>query len=874
MEVLLLSLFLRISVSSQKPFFKFFFHFCCCKLSINIRREIATKVLGSKMLQGWTLKEKTCDSCAMPLMENKGKESCPVCPALAKRAKKQLKKQQKLQAEKERLAKEVRAKKDLMERKEEFPHIQAKREVVEVRAFTEDEEATQRAEERKRALQEEKERILALETPLQTAAVEDETLDDKDEGERASRTRIVAEKTELQRLEAIAKEEEERRDAIAKTNGKESEIALQEFKAKQDAAAKELAEEADAIEAFDEATMADDKTEAMKKDYLVGEHRKTIASKLAIDDEVARLEEERLIEAMEARRIAEERRIESENRMIAALEADAAMKALAAEDAIRRAKEALQEVSNTKQQMISLTIEMAEKEALAETEESLKARFEEHSEPVILPSSSEIYEERWETLRLEGRAIMTRRLLKGWAITSKACVFEECHNSPLIEKEGIKECVVCGGCGNGKDGACVAEKSDASAEQSHVPPSVAKSMARAKKENKILDEDWLGNGQEEKFEEMRKVYAMEMGKKMLAGWKIVDSACPKCVMPMMMDEKGNSDICIVNGCNVGIGHNFDASTIATKDMAESLLQGSPTDETDLVSTIMKQAPKQQKKKTPVVSSDPPAYKPTLSSGVIPLPTNVDFADASAIRELIASSEQQEQQQIRDDSLSKDASIDTVANLFLKSPHGYDFKNFGLSMSVDQVQELVEIFLMTNLDKDISETFQLEVAKRIISKMNGNDRQASEPLRLEINTQTAPDRFRFDDDDYTHSSSPSKQRQQRVKVKPFPEHGARVVNVKMPPRSPGFRQLSPVYAQQMRSPRSQSPRSLLDDVSCISRASTVASDALESIYDRIDQCKMKLLDPTNSIDEQIATAALLEKLAQAAVAMKEMEDVLE
>ena len=65
----------------------------------------------------------------------------------------------------------------------------------------------------------------------------------------------------------------------------------------------------------------------------------------------------------------------------------------------------------------------------------------------------------------------------------------------------------------------------------------------------------------------------------------------------------------------------------------------------------------------------------------------------------------------------------------------------------------------------------------------------------------------------------------------------------------------------------------DDMSVssrVSRASSVASDALESIYDRIDQCKKKLLDPRSNLDEQIATAALLEKLAQAAVAVKEME----
>mmetsp|Transcript_65122 Transcript_65122/g.72933 ORF Transcript_65122/g.72933 Transcript_65122/m.72933 type:complete len:86 (+) Transcript_65122:607-864(+) len=64
----------------------------------------------------------------------------------------------------------------------------------------------------------------------------------------------------------------------------------------------------------------------------------------------------------------------------------------------------------------------------------------------------------------------------------------------------------------------------------------------------------------------------------------------------------------------------------------------------------------------------------------------------------------------------------------------------------------------------------------------------------------------------------------------------------------------------------------DESSAVSRASTVASLALETIYRRIDACKQKLLDPMNNIDEQIATASLLEKLATAAVAVKEMEQL--
>mmetsp|Transcript_4955 Transcript_4955/g.5480 ORF Transcript_4955/g.5480 Transcript_4955/m.5480 type:complete len:363 (-) Transcript_4955:41-1129(-) len=69
----------------------------------SVRREIATKVLGAKMLQGYTLKETTCDTCGMPVMDFKGKVDCVVCPVLAKKAKKKLKASKKVEEEKVRL---------------------------------------------------------------------------------------------------------------------------------------------------------------------------------------------------------------------------------------------------------------------------------------------------------------------------------------------------------------------------------------------------------------------------------------------------------------------------------------------------------------------------------------------------------------------------------------------------------------------------------------------------------------------------------------------------------------------------------------------------------------------------------------------------
>ena len=57
----------------------------CCKFS---RREIATKAIGRKLMDGYILTQTQCDHCQMPLMETSGISECVVCPLVSKKAKK------------------------------------------------------------------------------------------------------------------------------------------------------------------------------------------------------------------------------------------------------------------------------------------------------------------------------------------------------------------------------------------------------------------------------------------------------------------------------------------------------------------------------------------------------------------------------------------------------------------------------------------------------------------------------------------------------------------------------------------------------------------------------------------------------------------
>ena len=984
------------------------------------RREIATKVLGAKMLQGYTLKETTCDTCGMPVMDFKGKVNCVVCPVLAKKAKKKMKANQKLEEEKVRLERKVQEKKQLekerienerMEReqfdnesirqeqaeleriekerqeqrlgldrieREELERIEQLRIEMEEKRIQEEQEEMTRAEEKRVELEEEKSRILAVEEEEEhrIQQLEEEEFKLLEEARKHAHALVEQErKEELARLEVIAKEEEANHRIMEAHRGREASLAAREAeqKARQEAEEEALLEESKKLEAFDEDS-ACDKTQVTKMDVMAEEHRKRLAGKAVLDEEIVKLEEERDNEKMEFRRLAEYRRAESEDRMIAALEADAAVKALAAEHAICRAKVALMSVTSTKREIISQTIAMAEREAVAETERAISAECEDYKEQVILRSESEIFEERWETLRMESRSIMTRRILQGWDLLPVGCEGSECHLSPLVCKLGKKECVVCGGTGTGEDGVY----RDEDAEKSTViqPNTLPKTNVYDN-----TDDDVLTYGKQDKhddFEQKREIVSKEIGKRMMMGWQLIDASCPRCIMPLMMDDLGNSDICVLCG---EMEQHFDASTIATKEMMMTTLEAStyenevidkvtgevevinleevsepatvastpsksPTadtieetqalsvsrvdlphapsqslnvDESDLCSYIREQT--SRKNCGPISRSDPPEFKgldappsfsdekqeeekleednyyytenDTSADEVITLPKDVDFADALAIQQLVAVDEEKEEEHQANDGSNDiygsnagnpiDISTEMIVNMFLRSPHGYDFYDSGATMSLEDVKERVDIFVVTNMDSAVSDNFKFNVAKRIIEKLENADviHPGDEQRTPAAPTPTSPQQsnFHFDEEKSVMTNGGSKRRKA-----PRPEEmSRRTTSPRFPPKSPASKSSSRSSKYRgsnsntviVGGPSRYNHRQRGDDcdessVGGASRASSVASDALESIYEKIEACKEKLMDPSNNIDEQIATAALLEKLATAAVAMKEME----
>jgi uncharacterized Zn finger protein (UPF0148 family) len=125
-----------------------------------------------------------------------------------------------------------------------------------------------------------------------------------------------------------------------------------------------------------------------------------------------------------------------------------------------------------------------------------------------------------------------------------------CNFTPLISKGNFVECVVCEGCGNGKDGFYNESSSDAVLDDT---------MSFVSKRNRFSR---ISNGRHSGFDQgdrKRDNASREVGRRMLEGWQLCESPCPSCRMPLMSEAFGTPEICVF--CdpdeNVDYGNNDD-----------------------------------------------------------------------------------------------------------------------------------------------------------------------------------------------------------------------------------------------------------------------------------------------------------------------------
>jgi uncharacterized Zn finger protein (UPF0148 family) len=399
------------------------------------------------MLQGYTLKETRCGKCGMPVMEYKGKMDCVVCPALVKKARKKLKAQQRLADEAVRLEQEMDAKKS-REAAEERRGIEEAT-VAQHRIHELGKAREQAGADRLRREHEERQRKIAEEevahrraNALRLADLEAEEVRLLAEcAERdAEETRIAEEHraAELGKAQDADQTGTEKALLLEQYRRENEGRLLEEQRAMEDKRRQEeirLMEETERLENFETRRKMHrlTTTKNMKADLLGQQHRSRLVEKAKLDADIFKLEEVRLVEELETRRLAEERQAREEAMMIQTLEDDAADKARAAEQAILKAKVALEYVSSARRDIIAQTIAMAEAEAVAEAVDGIKKEREDYKAPVILATVSDLQRESWITLRTESRSVMTRRVMAGWTLLAGLCVGYECEGAPLSE---------------------------------------------------------------------------------------------------------------------------------------------------------------------------------------------------------------------------------------------------------------------------------------------------------------------------------------------------------------------------------------------------------------------------------------------------------
>ncbi|KAL7538632.1 hypothetical protein ACHAXR_009768 [Thalassiosira sp. AJA248-18] len=126
----------------------------------------------------------------------------------------------------------------------------------------------------------------------------------------------------------------------------------------------------------------------------------------------------------------------------------------------------------------------------------------------------------WDELAKNGRALLAERLKQGWTMSSDNCCGYHCNEMPLTNfyDGGQTSCVVCGGSGNGCDGAYENYKPD------------------------------------EVVEEERALVSRELSRLLSMGWVLREALCEQCLMPLVAEEDchglgggGGDDLCILCG---------------------------------------------------------------------------------------------------------------------------------------------------------------------------------------------------------------------------------------------------------------------------------------------------------------------------------------
>lgn len=616
------------------------------------RRQIATKILGAKMIQGYSLRETQCTKCNMPLMEkpNAPELECVVCPVLIKKVQKKMAESREAEQKKKDEEHSQQMKAEMKQKAESALREELQRQLDEEQGYLGEVQATRKAatdldeaeqqimdeikkarerriDEENQLLAEEKHRQLRVHDDERNRLIEELHIAreerNADMKRQAEEKAAAEERTSYDKILEI-KRQEERKQLIEdlriarEQKGMEDKFLIHEAKeATQRQREAERLLELKAKEHDDAMREAERLLELKSKEHddIMAEFKK--AEELIKEDSKRREEELRKadVRAKEAEdKLSNWREsTDNERRVAEGMLKDAEEKFLDAEEALIEAEEMALEAQNARDMGFgdrSRLVEMYRNAELlridAESEESTariqlqeaNRRLENvdrmqlitenrltgamraahgdlektknkgfndarQNQQRLKAAENQMLQARfgsennvgaagedWEARRLLGKKVLAKQVMSGWTVMPEYCTGRMCNFTPLISKGNFVECVVCEGCGNGKDGFYNESSSDAVLDDT---------MSFVSKRNRFSR---ISNGRHSGFDQgdrKRDNASREVGRRMLEGWQLCESPCPSCRMPLMSEAFGTPEICVF--CdpdeNVDYGNNDD-----------------------------------------------------------------------------------------------------------------------------------------------------------------------------------------------------------------------------------------------------------------------------------------------------------------------------
>mmetsp|Transcript_26468 Transcript_26468/g.48699 ORF Transcript_26468/g.48699 Transcript_26468/m.48699 type:complete len:980 (-) Transcript_26468:129-3068(-) len=442
----------------------------------------------------------------------------------------------------------------------------------------------------------------------------------------------------------------------------------------------------------------------------------------------------------------------------------------------------------------------------------------------------------WEELAGNGRALLAERLKQGWTMSSDNCCGYHCNEMPLTNFEGgPNSCVICGGSGAGCDGAYENYKPD------------------------------------EVVEEERALVSQELSRLLNMGWVLRESLCVQCLMPLVAeDHEAEEDLCILcghlseNNPHMNSGHltetsphmnddsvvdNDDSYIMSNAEVGndDSYVDDSYFDEPSILSTVV---------------DDEEAVDTTLNEVVnAPVPTFGDDNTDQAGKKLIMGW-----------TLPDAGLCHHCQGIQMSPPNSHEIGciNRGCPSALAAAYTfLPEPHESTGPVKLIGRGFSSNAANK--EKEDEEERNIEE---LEEEQRQLLMEYEEQNEDFHHYDNPQGITHEEQYLDPIHDDGPplEVFGGHHHPNNMQGGGYTPHYNNDYY----DEPSVLSDDN--LSQVRSVASSALGVILVRLDDAKYELedmiengnADPQECAQKQVEIAMLIEKLASAAVAMKQVE----